>query len=148
MAEFERLRKFVELPKLPPSQLEDKMSESVQVMRRMLAQQDVDDKFSDGLRMSIEAIERARQDQERFRTELTFLATLFRIKDGRLVRVSGKLSEALDTVTRDLGLRPKARVVLKPWLVVALVFGPLKFFALSSSSSSFLGEVDHSWQGA
>jgi len=106
MAEFERLRKFVELPKLPPSQLEDKMSESVQVMRRMLAQQDVDDKFSDGLRMSIEAIERARQDQERFRTELTFLATLFRIKDGRLVRVSGKLSEALDTVTRDLGLRP------------------------------------------
>jgi hypothetical protein len=51
-------------------------------------------------------------------------ATLIRIKDGELVPVKGQLWEALDTVTRDLGLSPKPWHALKPWVPVAITYGP------------------------
>jgi len=39
--------------------------------------------------------------------------------------------EALDTVTRDLGLSPKPWHALKPWLPLAIIFGPIILMLVS-----------------
>jgi hypothetical protein len=125
---------------------------------RELIQRDVKYNLFDSLKGELEYQER---DKERHDQLLIQLCVFLRVKNGSLFpvvgdpkapghpRAAGQLQDALNGVTRDLGLRIKTWSAVKPWLCLVVFLSPILLLAPFLSCGGYMSKTAaDNWRSA